>query len=104
MSKTEVMLIGSRQRVGHQHLAVNIAGNPLRNVSVAKYLGLYIDPHLTWQQHIDHIVSAARARLYHLRRFPVPVFVGSCLFVSVFCVCCFSCMYNQDTTENQQLF
>ena len=25
------------------------------------------DRHLTWQQHIDHIVSAARAQLYCLR-------------------------------------
>ena len=31
--------------------------------------------------------------------FPVPVFVGSCQFVSVFCVHCFSYKYNQDTTE-----
>ena len=47
VSKTETMLIGSRQLIGHQHLAVNIAGHPVRHVSIAKYLGLYIDQHLT---------------------------------------------------------
>ena len=46
-------------------MTVNVAGNPLCHVTVAKYLGLYI---LTWQPHIDHVVSGARARLYRIRR------------------------------------
>ena len=48
-------------------MVVNIAGIPLRHVTV---VGLYIDQHLTWQQYIDHVVSKARAQLYriwHLR-------------------------------------
>ena len=40
MSKTETMLIGSYHCIGHQYLAVNIAGNSLCHVSVAKYLAL----------------------------------------------------------------
>ena len=47
------MLIGSHQHVGHQHMAVNIAGNPLRHVTIAKYFGIYIDQHLTWLQRFD---------------------------------------------------
>ena len=66
--KTESMLIGSRQRIGHQHMAVNIAGIPLSHATVVRYLGLYIDQHLTWQQHIDHVLSKARAQLYCLQR------------------------------------
>ena len=75
VSKTETMLIGSCQWIGHQHLAVNIGGNPLCHVSVAKYLGLYIDRHLTWQQHIDHIVSASKAQLYCLWRLHVSTYL-----------------------------
>ena len=40
VSKTETILIGSHQCIGHQYLAVNIAGNSLCHVSVAKYLAL----------------------------------------------------------------
>ena len=42
-------------------MAVTIAGNCLCCVTVAKhrYLELYIDQHLTWQQYFDHIVSKA---------------------------------------------
>ena len=47
-------------------MAVNIAGIPLCHVTVARYLGLaianYIDEHLTWQQHIVHMVSKVRAQ------------------------------------------
>ena len=47
MSKTETMLSGSCHCIGHQHVAVNIDGNPLCDVTVATYLGLYTNQHLT---------------------------------------------------------
>ena len=47
MSNTETMLIGSCYCIDHQHVAVNIGGNPLYHVTVATYLGLYTDQHLT---------------------------------------------------------
>ena len=64
----ESMLIGSHQHIGHQYMAVNIAGIPLHHATVDRYLELYIDQHLTWQQHIDHVVSKARAQLYCIQR------------------------------------
>ena len=57
--------------------AVKIAGILLCHVTVVRYLGLYIDQHLTWQQHIDHMVSKARAQLYCIRH--LHTFV--CLFM-----------------------
>ena len=54
-------------------MAVNIAGIPLHHATVVRYLGLYIDQHLTWQQHINHVVSKVRAQLYHLRRLHLSV-------------------------------
>ena len=48
-------------------MAVNIAGIPLYHVTVLRYLGLYIDQHLSWKQHIDLVVLKARAQLYCLR-------------------------------------
>ena len=61
------MLIEPHQHVvRHQHLIVNIAGNPLCHVTVD--LGLYSNKHHTWQQHIDHKIipvcqKLARAQL-----------------------------------------
>ena len=40
VSKTETILIGSHECIGHKYLAVNIAGNSFCHVSVAKYLAL----------------------------------------------------------------
>ena len=50
-------------------MAVNIAttGMLLCHATVIRYLGLYINQHLTWQHHIDHVVSKARTRLYRIR-------------------------------------
>ena len=80
VSKTEFMLIGSRQRIGHQHMAVNIAGIPLHHATVVRYLGLYIDQHLTWQQHIDHVASKARAQLYHLRHLHLSAYLFGLMY------------------------
>ena len=63
MCKAETMLIGSHHHVGHQHMAVDIAGNPLCHVTIAKYFGIYIDQHLTWLQRFDYTVSKARSQL-----------------------------------------
>ena len=79
VSKTESMLIGSRQRIGHQHMAVNIAGIPLCHVTVVRYLGLYIDQHLTWQQRIDH-VPKARAQLYNLQRLHLSAYLFGLMY------------------------
>ena len=57
VSKTETMLIGLRQRVESQCLNIAIHDKPLHNVSVAKYLGVYIDQYLTWRMHVDKVIT-----------------------------------------------
>ena len=39
-----------------------------------------IDQHLTWQQHIDHIVSAARAWLYHFRHLHLSIYLFGLMY------------------------
>ena len=56
VTKSVYMLIGSRQRVGSKTLCLSLNGNVLKQVSSTKYLGVYIDQHLTWQTHIDYIL------------------------------------------------
>ena len=59
------MLIGSRQKVGDQQLAIAIDDKPLRSVSVTRYLGVYIDRCLTWRTHVDSILSKAGGLQLH---------------------------------------
>ena len=42
------MLIGSRQRVANKELCVSIGGNVLTQVNSVRYLGVLIDPVLSW--------------------------------------------------------
>ena len=53
-SKTEFMLIGSRQRLDTFDNAPTIAinGTPIKQVPVSKSLGVHIDENLSWTVHI----------------------------------------------------
>ena len=61
-------------------MAVNIAGIPLHLVTVLRYLGLYIDQHLTWQQHIDHVVLKAGAQLYRLQNLHLSAYLFGLMY------------------------
>ena len=56
-SKTEFMLIGSRQRIKTLQtvplLAIN--GVPVRQVAHTKSLGTYIDENLSWNVHVEKL-------------------------------------------------
>jgi len=68
VSKTEAMVVGSRQRVGSQHLSVVIDNEPIHNVYVAKFLGVQIDQCLTWRNHVDYVLSKARRKWHCIKR------------------------------------
>jgi hypothetical protein len=57
MSKTEFMVIGSRQRLYTFDNApvLTIGGAPIKQVKSTKSLGLHIDEHLSWSVHVDAI-------------------------------------------------
>ena len=56
-SKTEFILIGSRQRLNtlSDTLKLSIENVPIEQVSSVKSLGVYIDENLTWHFHIDKV-------------------------------------------------
>ena len=57
MTKTEFMLIGSRQKLNSLAvlLALEINGAQLNRVNFTKSLGVLIDENLTWSNHINAI-------------------------------------------------
>ena len=75
IAKTELMLIGSRQRlattIGHS-LTVQIEGHEIDRVPHTKSLGIYIDQNLSWSKHVSKtvkIVSSGIGALKRLRPF-----------------------------------
>ena len=57
MTKTEFLLIGSKQRLSNFTVnpTANINQFPLKRVSTVKSLGVHIDENLTWECHINEL-------------------------------------------------
>ena len=64
-SKTEFMLIGSRQRISTFNSSPSLTINdvPIKQVSHTKSLGVHIDENLTWNVHIEKLCK--KSRLWH---------------------------------------
>jgi len=59
MTKTEFLLIGSKQRLLNStaHPTATINQFPIKQVSTVKSLGVHIDESLTWECHIDELAK-----------------------------------------------
>ena len=67
--KTTCMLVGTRQRLNiSRKLNVQIENIRIQNVTKQKLLGIYIDEHLTWSSHIDHLCSILASKISLLRQ------------------------------------
>ena len=63
-----MLLIGSRQRVAGKELCLSLHDSILKQVSSTKYLGVFIDQHLTWRSHIDYVLRRVRENIYSINR------------------------------------
>ena len=82
ISKSVLMLIGSRQKLQSHKVSISIGGKDLMQVASTKYLGVVIDQHLTWQNHINHILKSVWSKVYGLCRLePLPTSV----LVTLYC-------------------
>ena len=68
VSKSLCMLIGSHQRTNGLNLKITLDGSILKQVCSTKYLGVYLDQHLTWQAHVDYVLSRVRQKLLAINR------------------------------------
>ena len=60
IAKTEFMVIGSRQRLAtfeNHDLNIFVNDKKIKKVQTSESLGLTIDEHLTWKNHIDNITK-----------------------------------------------
>ena len=77
MTKTEFMLIGSRQKLNiiTDSPVVSINGTPVNHVLTSKALGVLIDGNLTWGSHIEKmakIIASGIAAIKRVGQFVLP--------------------------------
>ena len=99
-SKTEFMLIGSRQRIStfnsspSRGPSLTINDVPIKQVSHTKSLGVHIDENLTWNVHIEKLckkVASGIGALKRIRPFVQPStmqLIYNCLVQPYFDYCC----------------
>ena len=62
--KTSCMLFGTRHStLNSQELNICIDGNRIKNVTKQRLLGIYIDEHLQWSEHIDYLCSTVSSKI-----------------------------------------
>lgn len=70
-SKSMVMLFGTQQRLSKLNDQMNkvlFGQQPLEETTVYKYLGLYLDPGLTWNSHVQEVIKKSVFKLHLMRR------------------------------------
>ena len=92
ITKTEFMIIGSRQRMNatQNDIAIRIRDREIHRADVVKFLGMHIDRHLSWSEHIHKIskkISSAIGALKRARPF-ISVQVYTALIQPHFDYCC----------------
>ena len=80
--KTEYLLVCSNHKAAQLTfpLRIRLGDDPIKRVKAAKSLGVYIDEHLSWSNHIDYIakkISSGIAGLKQIRPFvPTEVLIN----------------------------
>ena len=66
--KTECVLFGTGSRLATANLSVNIDGKELTRVAEYKYLGVTLDESLSWNAHVNYLISKVSKRIGILGR------------------------------------
>ena len=69
ISKSKFIIIGSNQPLSNlDSISVTVDDKPIEEVSSFTYLGVIINKHLTWQDHVEYISGKINKKLGLLRR------------------------------------
>ena len=66
--KTECVLFGTGSRLATANLSVEIDGKELTRVAEYKYLGVILDESLSWNAHVNYLISKVSKRIGILGR------------------------------------
>ena len=83
--KKFIIFLTNGKKYNTDNVKININGNEIKQVNFTKFLGIYIDEHLSWAQHIDYL-SKKIARnvgiLSKLKHF-LPMYIMNTLYYSL---------------------
>ena len=70
VAKTELMIIGSRQRLSVQNedVVIRIEDKNIKQVEHTKYMGVTIDAQLTWCKHFEEMCQKVSSTIGALKR------------------------------------
>ena len=65
VKRTKVMLFGSTVEIAQntEAFAVKIQNNILEQVNSFKYLGVYLDPNISWKGHLTHVKTSVNRKI-----------------------------------------
>ena len=67
-TKSKIMLVGTHQRLASKSFSISSNGRDLERSEKFKYLGVFMDPTLSWKSHINYLGKKISSRLGMLRR------------------------------------
>ena len=65
IAKTNFMNFGNKQSEDNHVVSIN--GMNIKRVYVTKFLGVHIDSHLSWCEHINHIKSKIKKSVFNAK-------------------------------------
>ena len=67
-TKSKIMLVGTHQRLASKSFSISSNGRDLERLEKLKYLGVFMDPTLSWKSHINYLGKKISSRLGMLCR------------------------------------
>ncbi len=67
------------------NVKININGNEIKQVNFTKFLGIYIDEHFSWAQHIDYLPQkiARNVGILSKLKYFLPMYIMNTLYYSL---------------------
>ena len=85
IAETELMLIGSRQRLqtqNNQHMEIQVEGKIIKQVEETISLGVHIDNNLSWKKHVNEISKKVSSGIGALKR--IRPFISTDIAVKIY--------------------
>ena len=55
--KTELVIFHSKRRIIDSNISIKLNGQKITPSDYVKYVGVFIDKHLTWDTHVNHLCT-----------------------------------------------
>ena len=79
------MILPKGKKYNTDNVKININGNEIKQVNFTKFLGIYIDEHLSWAQHIDYLSNkiARNVGILSKLKYFLPMYIMNTLYHSL---------------------